>query len=68
MDIRTITVKSTSKVSAKPDLIVITIDLETTKPNYIEALKVATADIDSLRAALVGAGHDGKALKTTKSA
>jgi uncharacterized protein YggE len=62
---RTITVRGTGNVSAKPDLIVIEMKLDTIMPDYAATLETATAEIDALRSALVAAGHDGKELKTT---
>jgi hypothetical protein len=64
MNQRTITVKGTGRVSAKPDLVVIEMNLETTKRDYAQTLELATAELDSLRTALVAVGHDDKALKT----
>ena len=65
MSERTITVKGIGSVSAKPDLIVITMNLETITPDYAQTLDLATAELDALRAALVAVGYDGKSLKTT---
>jgi uncharacterized protein YggE len=64
MNQRTITVKGVGSVSAKPDLIVIGMNLETTRLDYTETLSAATSEIDVLRAALVSVGHNGTALKT----
>jgi uncharacterized protein YggE len=58
-------VKGTGSVSAKPDLIGISMNLETTRLDYAETLRMAASEIDLLRVALVRAGHDSMALKTT---
>lgn len=40
-------------------------NLEATEMDYAATLERATAEIENLRYAIVGTGHDGKALKTT---
>jgi uncharacterized protein YggE len=65
MQERSITVKGTGRVSAAPDLIVITLRLETVMPEYAQAMACATAELEGLRNALHTAGHDKTALKTT---
>jgi uncharacterized protein YggE len=62
---RTITVRGTGNVSAKPDIVVIEMSLATTMPDYAKTLDRVTAELDSLRAAIASAGHDGRELKTT---
>jgi uncharacterized protein YggE len=62
---RTITVRGAGQVSARPDLIIIEINLSTTRPNYAATLEHAAAEIEAMRSALVKVGHEAKALKTT---
>jgi uncharacterized protein YggE len=66
MDNREIVVKGIGKVSASPDLLVIDLNLEVVEPEYDKAMLVATEHLDTLRAAVVDAGHDKKSLKTTQ--
>jgi uncharacterized protein YggE len=62
---RTITVRGTGNVSAKPDLIIMEMNIEVTERDYAATLEGATGELDMLRAALASIGHDGKSLKTT---
>ena len=65
MENRFITVKGTGKVTTAPDLLVIEMNLEVTKPEYEESMRLSAEMLEALRAAVVSAGHDGKLLKTT---
>lgn len=65
MNERTITVKGIGKVSAKPDLIVISMALENTDYSYSGAMQLASSAVDAIRKALVSVGFEKEALKTT---
>ncbi|MHC1731948.1 MAG: SIMPL domain-containing protein [Bacteroidales bacterium] len=62
---RTITVKGTGNVSVKPDLIVITLNLESQQRDYDKAMKIATESVKALQDAIQSVGFDKKDLKTT---
>ena len=64
MNDRTITVKGTGSVTAKPDLIVITMKLENTDPSYSGAMEQANHALERLRTALTSAGYAKDDLKT----
>jgi len=63
---RTIVVKGTGKYSAAPDLIVLKIKLEAFKQHYFQTMEYAAELLEALRFAIQSAGHDEKALKTTR--
>ena len=60
-----ITLKGTGNVSVKPDLIIITMDLESHKYDYEDTMKLAAESINILQDAIETAGFDRKDLKTT---
>lgn len=62
---RLITVKGTGKLSIKPDLIIITMELESHRYDYEETLKHATKSINTLQETIQSVGFDKKDLKTT---
>jgi uncharacterized protein YggE len=62
---RELTVKGIGKAAAAPDLIVLTMNLEVCERDYENAMHRGTEVIDTLRAAIVSAGHDYKEFKTT---
>ena len=62
---RIITVKGIGKVSVKPDLIVITMDLESQKYDYDETMVMAAESVMALQDAIQSVGFDKKDLKTT---
>lgn len=62
---RMITVKGIGSVKLKPDLIVITMSLTTTTPDYNKTMELANLELEAVREALVAIGHDGQSLKTT---
>ena len=62
---RTIRVTGTGNVSIKPDITIIELQFRRVMPTYEETLKASTEDVMSARKALVIAGVDEKALKTT---
>ena len=62
---RTITVKGLGKVSASPDLITISFDLEITEPKYEQTMETSGRLLAALRASISQTGLDGKDLKTT---
>ncbi|TCI51448.1 MULTISPECIES: SIMPL domain-containing protein [unclassified Exiguobacterium] len=62
---RTITVKGTGKVSAKPDLIVVKMELTSKAVRYEETMNEAATAVARLQKVLGQAGFDKTALKTT---
>lgn len=62
---RTITVKGTGNVSAKPDYIVLSLSIEAVKRSYDEAMNEANARIEKLQDAAVIIGYEKDILKTT---
>lgn len=62
---RTITVKGVGAVSAKPDLIIITMTLGNTQKDYESALEFSAKQIQKICSALVQIGFDKTDLKTT---
>lgn len=62
---RLITVKGTGSVSAKPDLIIITISLESKRREYERTMSLAAKSVKVLQAAVQSAGFDKNDLKTT---
>lgn len=65
MNERTITVKGIGNVSAKPDLIIITMGLENTDYSYSGAMQLASGAVDAIRTALLSVGYEKDRLKTT---
>ena len=59
------TVKGSGNIKAKPDLIVITMELTTATPEYAKTTERAAAELEALRKAIVSVGHEGQSLKTT---
>ena len=66
MNGRTITVKGVGSVSAKPDVIVIFMQQKTHEREYDKMMKKAAEDLDGIRKAIAGAGHDPAELKTSR--
>ena len=62
---RTITVKGVGTVSKKPDLIVITMNLESKDMNYETSVDISTKQIKQLSSALLKIGFNQTDLKTT---
>jgi len=62
---RLITVKGTGNVSVKPDLIIITMNLESHQYDYDKTMELAANSINTLQKAIQIAGFDKKDLKTT---
>jgi uncharacterized protein YggE len=62
---RTITIKGTGKISVKPDLIIITMRLESHDNNYEKTMKLAAESVNNLQNAIVNAGFNKADLKTT---
>lgn len=62
---RTITVKGTGKVSAVPDLVVLSMGLESRDKEYEKAMNNAAENIDALNAALEQAGFEKGSVKTS---
>lgn len=65
MNGRSITVKGVGNVSAKPDVIVISIEQKTHALEYDKTMEKAAADLGEIRKAIAGAGHDPVELKTS---
>ena len=65
MNTKTIMVKGIGSVSAKPDMIAVSITQETQTREYDKTMKKAAADLDEIRKAIAGIGHDPAALKTS---
>ena len=61
---RTITVRGVGNISAKPDFIVIEMDIRGQSKNYSEALADASSAVEAVCNAAVSAGHSKDALKT----
>ena len=61
---RTITVRGVGNISAKPDFIVIEMDIIGQSKNYSEALADASSAVEAVCNAAVSAGHSKDALKT----
>jgi len=62
---RLIKVKGTGKVSVKPDLIIITMNLESQQYDYDKTVEIAADSIKDLQDAIQSVGFDKKDLKTT---
>jgi uncharacterized protein YggE len=62
---RLITVKGTGNVSVKPDLIIITMNLESHQYDYKKTMELATDSVNALQDAIHIAGFNKKDLKTT---
>jgi len=62
---RTITVKGTGNVTAKPDYIVIRFQLEARNTDYEKTMSIASGQIDAVTLALLNAGFPKGSLKTT---
>lgn len=62
---RLITVKGTGTVSLKPDITIITMNLESQHLEYDQTMQLATNSVDMLTSAIESAGFDKKDLKTT---
>lgn len=65
MSDRIITVKGIGNVTAKPDLIIITMMLENTDYSYSGAMQLASGVIDAIRTALISVGYKKDDLRTT---
>jgi len=63
---RTITVKGMGKVSAKPDLVILTMNLEAKEMQYEAALVSAAKKINNLQDSITSVGFQKSDLKTTK--
>lgn len=62
---RIITVKGTGNVKVKPDLIVITLSLESLHLDYSKTMKLAAEAVEELQKAIGSVGFDRTELKTT---
>lgn len=61
---KTITVKGTGKATAAPDLVVLSMSLESRNLDYERAMDAAAEQIEDLNSALELAGFDRKSVKT----
>ena len=64
---RELIVKGIGKAAIAPDLIVLNMSLEVTELEYEKTMLRGTETLNTLRASVVSAGHDGKDLKTSSS-
>lgn len=62
---RLITVKGTGNISVKPDLIVITMNLESQQLEYDQTMQFAADSVKIITSAIESVGFDTKDLKTT---
>ena len=62
---RTITVKGTGNVSARPDYIILSLNIETLSKTYDRAMSEAAERIERLQGAAVRVGYRKEVLKTT---
>ena len=62
---RELVVKGIGKAAAAPDLIVLNMNLEVCETDYEKTVRCSAEMLDTLKAAIVSVGHDGKELKTT---
>jgi len=62
---RTITVKGTGKVSARPDYVVLTMHLQSRAMEYAKAMDAAALQIEQLQQSLKEAGFEKESVKTT---
>ena len=60
-----ITVKGIGQITMKPDLVVLSLELETTSCDYDQCMKIAGERGDLLKDAIVKAGLPGDSLKTS---
>ena len=65
MNERKITVRGEGSLSLKPDLIIMTITVETKKDEYKDTVDTASEEINALRSAFEAAGFQRDSLKTT---
>lgn len=65
MNERKITVRGEGRLSLKPDLIILTMILETKKAEYQETVSAASEQIEALRSALEAVGFERENIKTT---
>ncbi len=62
---RTITVKGTGRATAKPDTVVLSMSLDARAMEYDKAMEIASDNISDINCALVDAGFEKDAAKTT---
>ena len=65
MNNRELVVKGIGKAAVAPDLIVLNMNLEVFEQDYEKTMQRSAEILDTLREAVVSAGHDGKELKST---
>lgn len=63
--VKTISVKGTGTASAKPDLVVLSMTLESKHQDYTKAMELAASHIQQLNEALCVVGFDKDSVKTT---
>ena len=64
---RTITVKGTGNASARPDYIILSLNIETLSKTYDRAMSEAAEKIERLQGAAVCVGYRKDDLKTTRT-
>ncbi len=62
---RTITVKGIGKASARPDLVVLSMNLESINKDYEKAMETAAENINLLSKTLESVGFEKNSVKTT---
>ncbi len=62
---KTITVKGTGRISAKPDYVVIAMSLDSRDKEYDKAMEFASDNVQSLKDSLAKAGFAEETVKTT---
>jgi len=62
---REIIVKGIGKTTVTPDIIILNINFEALEIDYDKSMERGAEMLNSLREAVISAGHDGKELKTT---
>ncbi len=62
---KTITVKGIGRATAKPDTVTLSLSLDSRAMEYDRAMETASEHIENITRALVGAGFEKDALKTT---
>ncbi|MCM1313729.1 MAG: SIMPL domain-containing protein [Roseburia sp.] len=62
---RTITVKGIGRASARPDTVVLSMSLDSRDKDYDKAMEIAADNIEDITRAVIAAGFEKEALKTT---
>jgi len=62
---RTITVKGVGKVSARPDYVILTMNLKAKDKEYDKAMEIAAKQLEQLNTSLTAIGFEKESVKTT---